>query len=34
MKIINPSTEEVIREVEEDNKESVGQKVQSLQATK
>ncbi|MEO8961679.1 MAG: aldehyde dehydrogenase family protein [Ginsengibacter sp.] len=32
MKIINPSTEEVIRDVEEDNKESVGQKFQSLQA--
>lgn len=32
MKIINPSTEEVIREVEEDNKESVTQKFQSLQA--
>lgn len=32
MKIINPSTEEVIREFEEDNKESVTQKFQSLQA--
>ena len=32
MKIIKPSTEEVIREVEEDDKESVTQKFQSLQA--
>lgn len=32
MKIINPSTEEVIREVEEDNKESVTQKFKLLQA--
>jgi acyl-CoA reductase-like NAD-dependent aldehyde dehydrogenase len=32
MKIINPSTEEIIREVEEDNQTSVEQKFQSLQA--
>jgi acyl-CoA reductase-like NAD-dependent aldehyde dehydrogenase len=32
MKIINPSTEEVIREIEEDDQISVEQKFQSLQA--
>ena len=32
MKIINPATEEVIREIEEDTKTSIEKKFQSLQA--